>query len=164
MGHTACTEPQCLYKGALYLYLLPAPPTILQSSLTSSCHLFLGLPLNLVVPKFIYNTLLIIPFSSILCTCPNQHNLFNLIVYIIVGFLTHAKISSLVNPLNAELNPICSLLALLGAHHFLQVSRIRVKSLTLRLLMSYIYMEHLFLMFLDHTRQRTTVGRTPLDE
>jgi len=22
MGRTACTEPQCLYKGALYLYLL----------------------------------------------------------------------------------------------------------------------------------------------
>ena len=43
------------------------------------------------------------------------------------------------NPLNAELNPICNLLALLGAHHFLHVSRIRVKSLTLRLLMSYIY-------------------------
>ena len=21
MGHTACTEPQCLYKGALYLYI-----------------------------------------------------------------------------------------------------------------------------------------------
>jgi len=66
------------------------------------------------------------------------------------------------NPLNPELNPICYLLALL-AHHFLHVSRIRVKSLTLRLLMSYIYMEHLFLMFLDHTR-RSTVGRTPLDE
>jgi hypothetical protein len=45
----------------------------------------------------------------------------------------------LINPLNAELNPICCLLALLGAHHFLHVSRIRVKSLTLRLLMSYIY-------------------------
>jgi len=44
-----------------------------------------------------------------------------------------------INPLNAELNPICCLLALLGAHHFLHVSRIRVKSLTLRLLMSYIY-------------------------
>ena len=42
------------------------------------------------------------------------------------------------NPLNAELNPICYLLALL-AHHFLHVSGIRVKSLTLRLLMSYIY-------------------------
>ena len=36
----------------------PSPPTILPSSLTSSCHLYLGLPLNLVVPKFIYNSLL----------------------------------------------------------------------------------------------------------
>ena len=31
------------------------------------------------------------------------------------------------NPLNAELNPICHLLALLGAHHILHVSGIRVK-------------------------------------
>ena len=31
-----------------------------------------------------------------------------------------------VNPLNAELNPICHLLALVGAHHTLYVSRIRV--------------------------------------
>ena len=71
-----------------------------------------------------------------------------------------------INPLNAELNPICHLLALLGVHHFLHFSRVRVKSLTLRLLMSYIYvyMEHLFLMFLDHTQRRTAVGRTPLDE
>jgi len=30
------------------------------------------------------------------------------------------------NPLNAELNPICYLLALLGVHHFLHISRIRV--------------------------------------
>ena len=30
-------------------------------------------------------------------------------------------------PLNAELNPICHFLALLGAHHILHVSRIRVK-------------------------------------
>jgi hypothetical protein len=31
------------------------------------------------------------------------------------------------NPLNTESNPICHLLALLGAHHILHVSRIRVK-------------------------------------
>ena len=68
------------------------------------------------------------------------------------------------NPLNPELNPICYLLALLGIHHFLHVSRIRVKSLTFRRLMSYIHMEHPFLMFLDHTQRRSTVGRTPLDE
>ena len=56
-----------------------SPPTILRSSLTSSCHLLLGLPLNLVVPKFVYNTLLGILFSSILCTFPSQSNLFNLL-------------------------------------------------------------------------------------
>ena len=31
------------------------------------------------------------------------------------------------HPLNPELNPICHLLALLGAHHILHVSRVRVK-------------------------------------
>ena len=46
------------------------------------------------------------------------------------------------NPLNPELNPICYLLALLRAHHFLQFSRIRVKLLTFRLLMSYIWSTH----------------------
>jgi len=34
------------------------------------------------------------------------------------------------NPLNAKLNPICHLLALLGAHHIFHVSRIRVKLMT----------------------------------
>ena len=31
------------------------------------------------------------------------------------------------NPLNAELNPICHLLTLLGAHHILHVSALRVE-------------------------------------
>jgi hypothetical protein len=31
-----------------------------------------------------------------------------------------------INPLNAKLNPICHLLALLGAHHILHVSRLKV--------------------------------------
>ena len=44
--------------------------------------------------------------------------------------------NSSLNPLKPELNPICYFLALLGAHHFLHVSRIRVKLLTFRLLMS----------------------------
>jgi len=34
---------------------------------------------------------------------------------------------SCVNPLNTKYNPICYLLALLGAHHILKVSRVRVK-------------------------------------
>ena len=61
-------------------------------------------------------------------------------------------IQTVLNPLNPELNPICYLLALLGAHHFLHVSRIRVKSLTLRRLMSYIYGAPI----LDVSRSHTT--------
>jgi len=38
------------------------------------------------------------------------------------------------NPLNAKFKPTCHLLALLGAHHILHISRIRVKSLFLYLL------------------------------
>jgi len=54
--------------------------------------------------------------------------------------------------------------------HKLQIKRFLLHSsyLTLRRLMSYIYiyiyMEDPFLMFLDHTQRRSTVGRTPLDE
>ena len=56
------------------------------------------------------------------------------------------------NPLNPELNPIYYLLALLGAQHFLHVSRIRVKLLTFRPLMSYIYGAPI----LDVSRSHTT--------
>jgi len=67
--------------------------------------------------------------------------------YILFCF-SHATI----NPLKPELNHICYLLALLGAHHFLHVSRIRVKSLTPRLLMSHIYGAPI----LDVSRSHTT--------
>ena len=60
---------------------------------------------------------------------------------------------SQLNPLNPELNPTCYLLALL-AHHFLHVSRIRVKSLTLRLLMSFIYGAPIFDVSRSHTTTR----------
>jgi len=38
----------------------------------------------------------------------------------------HATPSCISNPLNAELNPICPLLALFGTHHILHISRISV--------------------------------------
>ena len=34
---------------------------------------------------------------------------------------------TVLNPLNSKLNPICHLLALLGGHPILHISRIRVK-------------------------------------
>ena len=66
--------------------------------------------------------------------------------------------SERLNPLNPELNPICYLLALLGAQHFLHVSRVRVKLLTFRLLMSYIYI-YIYIYgapILDVSRSHTT--------
>jgi len=62
--------------------------------------------------------------------------------------------SEQINPLKPELNPICYLLALLGAHHFLHVSRTRVKLLIFRLLMPYIYIYGAPI--LDVSRSHTT--------
>ena len=67
-------------------------------------------------------------------------------------FQEYKHLRVIFNPLKPELNPICYLLALLGAHHFLHVSRIRVKLLILRLLMSYIY----GVPILDVSRSHTT--------
>ena len=63
-----------------------------------------------------------------------------------------------INPLNPELNPICYLLALL-AHHFLHVSRVRVKLLTLRLLMSYIYIYGVPILNVSRSHTTTQLSR-----
>ena len=82
--------------------------------------------------------------------CHNSSSFF-FNVYIFQCRKTQRYQNTLFNPLNPELNPICYLLALL-AQHFLHVSRISVKSLTLRLLMSYIYGTPI----LDVSRSHTT--------
>ena len=77
--------------------------------------------------------------------CPHTHALDNAAIvndsiflnihFIVIAHLTISFRSGLfpsdfpVNPLNAELNPICHLLALLGAHHIFHVSGLRVKTL-----------------------------------
>ena len=57
--------------------------------------------------------------SRILSQLPKQRQLENTYKILVINQL---------NPLNAELNPICHLLALLGAHLILHVSRIRVNA------------------------------------
>ena len=47
-----------------------------------------------------------------------------------------------INRLNAELNPICHLLALLGAHHILHVSRISVNLLKPKTYFMYHQLQH----------------------
>jgi len=73
---------------------------------------------------------------EIIAMVPN-HLTYSYIICLVCECVTEPD--WVLNPLNPELNPICYLLVLLGAHHFLHVSRIRVKLLTFRLLMSYIY-------------------------
>ena len=46
------------FLSVIYTFLPPFSTNYLPSSLTSSYHLFLGLPLSLVASKFIYNTFL----------------------------------------------------------------------------------------------------------
>jgi hypothetical protein len=86
------------FSGAssiLMLYTIsfdPFPPTsfsIVPHFILPSISWSISQP---VVSKFIHNTFWEILFSSILCTCPNQRNLLNLIVSVIVGFLTFAYI------------------------------------------------------------------------
>ena len=57
----------------------------------------------------------------------NLRNFANFFTFYTVGVTS-------VNPLNAQLNPICHLLALLGAHPILHVSRIRVNYTKISLL------------------------------
>jgi hypothetical protein len=65
--------------------------------------------------------------------CPQEQLYLYLYLY---PFSVHVATFSLItnfmhlfiNPLNAELNPICHLLALLGAHPILHISRIKVKN------------------------------------
>jgi len=122
MGRMACTEPQCLYKGALYLYLLP------------------GLLYHADGGTTVFRKVNDCSYELTRRTIPGYANLRLMPI----------------NPLNPELNPICYLLALLGDHHFLHVSRIRVKLLTFRRLMSYIYGAPI----LDVSRSHTTTQRS----
>jgi hypothetical protein len=112
---------------------------------------------GLSIKTFLANTWLVsvgLPGSVI----EVRHGLSRSFILITENVLKHFTNASfyILNPLNTELNPICYLLALL-AHHFLHVGRIRVKSINLTLLMSYIYGAHI----LDVSRSHTTTHRNP---
>jgi hypothetical protein len=52
-------------------------------------------------------------------------------IWITILHVVRNGAANLINLLNGELNPICLLLALLGAHHILHVSRIGVNVMDL---------------------------------
>ena len=169
MGRTACTEPQCLYKGAVFLLsyllwvvdrnvvtrlmtvLIPvltslSCPQCSRYSIYSSAHSnFATLSPTVravdgISSGRIWNRSQ--PISRELCCeemrqplgclrmlwlLPCQHSPTNFRhSYRTLSYRRLGTDSNLI-PLNAQLNPICPLLALLEAHHILHVSRIRVK-------------------------------------
>ena len=94
--------------------------------------------------------------SSVSLHCPARVGIFRTVENWDLWKERYSHECTRINPLNTELNPTCYLLALLGAHHFLHVSRIRVKLLTFRLLMSYIYIYIYGEPILDVSRSHTT--------
>ena len=86
--------------------------------------------ITVACPKYFHfrSSSVILSFEAMVLRCWRSHIMNTPFVEPIAHFV--AWIEEF-NPLSPELNPICYLLALL-AHHFLHVSRIRVKSLTLR--------------------------------
>ena len=92
------------------------------------CTLLLPLGANPIAVKYIIISYDISPYHILYIT---YHIIYHIscqkIEIVSCENLTDFKIDFLFNPLNAELNPICHLLALLGVHHFLHVSRVRVK-------------------------------------
>jgi hypothetical protein len=89
----ACAEcdNSLTFSGAssIPLCYIPFPYTLSHQLFfhPSSLHLAIYFLVNLVASKVIYKILFWgFLFPSTLCTCPNQRNLFNLIVSVIVGF------------------------------------------------------------------------------
>ena len=74
----------------------------------------------MIYVKLVLNVLTMNSFSAGLGA------LYGPLILYMLPLSVHSTVVNAFNPLNAELNPICYLLALL-AHHFLHVSRIRVK-------------------------------------
>ena len=88
------------FSGAssISLCYIPFPSTLFHQLVFQPLSLHLAIYflvyLSALFPKSHIILFLGILFSSILCTCPNQCNLFNLIVSVIVGFLCYVWVVS----------------------------------------------------------------------
>jgi hypothetical protein len=107
MGYTVCTEPQCLYKGALYLSLVHCH--VQEDDGIRLCNQ------NICITYMVRTQIYIFKQNSTLDIQP----------HVSACILAVVRLYFKINHLNAELNPLCRLLALL-AHPIFHISRIRV--------------------------------------
>ena len=81
------------------------------------------------------NTTIFLPLFNI-AQVHKTAKFYILINLCVISHLQHHLPSfNILNPLNGKLNPICHLLALLGAHHILHISRIRVNLIQLSIIL-----------------------------
>ena len=105
------SAPSCSFQTNFNIYL---PSTLRFSKLS--------IPLNFFYHNSIFMYLILFELLIRIASEEYQSKSSSL-----CRFLQSAAPSFPLNPLNAELNPICHLLALLGAHHIFHVSGLRVK-------------------------------------
>jgi len=110
------TNISCGGKGCRCVWLTTVRPTWAESwnqGASNSCN-----PQDLSRPVqgllYLYRRSALPYNSPVKCALATQH------------IVTSSVRKLALNPLNAELNPICHLLALLGTHHILHVSMVRV--------------------------------------
>ena len=126
-----CTKiylSHCISPGNLLFHHVP-----FHRGLVTDCNVE---PVTYISPSSFPYAFVILAVHFI--SYQNGHAVLSLCKSLSITYMKLIKFEFLwiINPLKPELNPICYLLALLGAHHFLHVNRIRVKLLTFRLLMS----------------------------
>jgi len=70
----------------------------------------------------------VISFYNLYCIGPLYFTSLKMATWLVETFRMSLCVLTAFNPLNTELNHICHLLALLGAHHIFYVSRVRVNT------------------------------------
>ena len=129
-GNLACTVHATFLS--LHPHVLYFIYTLIR--MQKFCHQKLNLPSKSGVPQLHY-LIQIFCYTALHCcqaVYKQAHPLwFHVVLHLKSeqkkGKRTWKSETLYINPLNAELHPIWHLLALLGAHHILHVSRIRVK-------------------------------------
>jgi len=129
-------------------------PFTVSSHTTVGCKRSLEITITVCVQERVLNPSVVSPPTGTETTWEDENHL-KLVDHDDNDNNNNNNNNNIFNPLKPELNPICYLLALL-AHNFLHVSRIRVKSLTFRRLMSYIYIFIYGAPILDVSRSHTT--------
>ena len=92
VGRTACTEPQCLYKGALYSIAIPLLPlwAVWPVQSLSACT---RVHFNFTVELYLYSPLWVVRPLQSFSACTRVHFTFTFTLHL-YGSMTHSLINT----------------------------------------------------------------------